>query len=64
GPVCLEDVAFRFTHKDWALLDPDQRALQKEVKEENCGILDTLDPAACCGFLTAQEGLKRRILQS
>uniref|UniRef100_A0A670HSL1 KRAB domain-containing protein n=1 Tax=Podarcis muralis TaxID=64176 RepID=A0A670HSL1_PODMU len=40
--VCFEDVAFHFTHKDWALLDPDQRALQEEVKGVKCGILDSL----------------------
>uniref|UniRef100_A0A670KEE6 KRAB domain-containing protein n=1 Tax=Podarcis muralis TaxID=64176 RepID=A0A670KEE6_PODMU len=34
-------VAVPFTEEDWALLDPDQRrVLHKEVKEENCGIMD------------------------
>ncbi|CAI5791681.1 finger 420-like [Podarcis lilfordi] len=42
GLVCFEDVTVCFTEEEWVLLDPDQRALHKEVTEENRGILASL----------------------
>uniref|UniRef100_A0A670K3J8 Uncharacterized protein n=1 Tax=Podarcis muralis TaxID=64176 RepID=A0A670K3J8_PODMU len=43
GPVCFEDVAVRFTDEEWELLDPDQRAMHKDVMEGNRGIVASLD---------------------
>ncbi|XP_053148295.1 zinc finger protein 883-like [Hemicordylus capensis] len=42
GPVTFEEVVVNFSKDEWALLDPEQRALHREVMEEACDHLAPL----------------------
>ncbi|XP_062978922.1 zinc finger protein 2-like [Elgaria multicarinata webbii] len=42
GPVTFEEVSVCFAEEEWALLDPDQKALHREVMAENCHFVASL----------------------
>uniref|UniRef100_A0A803SYW5 KRAB domain-containing protein n=1 Tax=Anolis carolinensis TaxID=28377 RepID=A0A803SYW5_ANOCA len=56
GPIAFEDVAVDFSLEEWVLLNPDQKALHKQIMEEMNGIVDSLGKAPSLMGISVSKG--------